>query len=351
MSPENKVMTAKEAVSKFVKDGDLFCTANFLHCIPYALIHEVIRQQKKDLTLCSSSSIEEMDELLSGGCTSKIITTYYHRAGGRRYKRELDRKLFENEVEIEDYTNFSMTTRFMAGALGYEFMPVMKSVKEADVFRKRTLEGDNKFKVIESPFSGKETVLVPAINPDVAVVHVQRADKYGNAQMWGNSTVVKWCALSAKKIIVSCEEIVDHEKIKRSPFLTVVPAFRTSAVCEIPWGSHPSPVAGYYNTDITFRSFYFANALSNISNQKWIEEWVLERKDRADYIEHYIERFTEEPLDVLKVNEFMSDSVNLGYKQKYWKYNERVGGEFLHKLAQTREEYNEKLKEYGELDL
>ncbi|MHA1148505.1 MAG: CoA transferase subunit A [Promethearchaeota archaeon] len=351
MGLQEKVMSAKEAISQFVHDGDLFCTANFLHAIPYALLHEIIRQHKTDLTVCSCSSIEEMDELLSGGCSSKFITTYYHRAGGIRYKRELDRALLEKRVEIEDYTNFTMATRFMAGALGYEFMPVLKSVMQSDVFNIRTLEGENKFKVIKSPFSGENTILIPAINPDVAVVHVQRCDKYGNAQMWGNSTVVKWSALSARKIIVSCEEIVENERIRRSPFLTIIPSFRVNAVCHIPWGAHPSPVAGYYDTDITFRSFFFANALAKRSNEHWIREWILDREDREDYINHYIKRFTKEPLEVLKVNKLISDSVNLGYKQKYWKYNERVGEEFLHKLAQTRKEYQEKTEEYGELDL
>ncbi len=350
MSQDNKIMTAEDAVTKFVNNGEIFCTANFLHSIPYALIHEVIRQQKKDLTVCSCSSIEEMDEMLSGGCTSKMITSYYHRAGGAQYKRELDRALREKRVQIEDYTNFTMATRFMAGALGYDLMPVMKSVIESDVYRIRTLEGDNKFKVIKSPFSGKDVVLVPALNPDVAVVHVQRCDKHGNAQMWGNSTVVKWSALSARKIIVSCEEIVDHELIKRSPFLTILPSFRVNAVVEIPWGAHPSPLAGYYNTDLNFRSLFFANSLVKRSNERWIKDWILDRKDREDYINHYINRFTKEPLDVLKVNEFMSDSVNLGYKKKYWEFNERLGMEFLHKIAQTREEYDQKTEEYGELD-
>ncbi len=349
--PEEKVMNEKEAIAKFINDGETLCTANFLHAIPYGLIHEIIRQQKKNLTACSCSSIEEMDLLLSGGCINKIITTYYHRAGGIRYKRELDRALLDKRVTIEDYTNFTMASRFMAGALGYEFLPVLKSVMYSDVFNIRTIEGNNKFQVIESPFSGEKVVLVPAIRPDVAVVHVQRADKFGNAQMWGNLTTVKWSALSAKKIIVSCEEIVDHEKITRSPFLTIIPAFRVNAVCKIPMGAHPSPVAGYYDTDITFRSFYFAAALSPISNEKFVKEWILDRKDRHDYLNHYIERFTKEPLDSLTVKEYMSDSVNLGYKDKYWAHNARLGEEFCIKIAQNRAQYDKLTEKYGELDL
>ncbi|MFO8019623.1 MAG: CoA-transferase [Promethearchaeia archaeon] len=341
----NKIMDIKDAVKKFVKAGEMLVTCNFLHGNPYAIVHEIIRRGVKDLTVTSCSSIEEMDLLLSGGCLSKIITSYYHRAGGRRYKRELDRTLYEDEIEIEDYSNFTMVSMFMAGALGYDFMPVMKSVKHSDIYKVRTFRNEKKMKTIKSPFTGEETVVVPALNPDVAIVHVQRADKYGNAQYWGSEGTLKWSALSAKKIIVSCEEIVSHEKIKRSPFLTVIPAFRTSAVCEIPWGGHPSPMAGYYNTDITFRSLYFGQALSGIANEKWLEEWVYEREDREDYIDHYIQRFGKEPLNVLKVNEFMSDQINMGYKKKYWQDG------FCHKIGQTRESYKEKTEEKGELEI
>jgi len=346
MSKEiNKVMSVKEAVSKFVENGEMLVTANFLHGIPYALVHEIIRHEKKNLTFVSCSSVEEGDLLLSGGCLSKIIISYYHRAGGIRYKRELDRVLLKKNVEFEDYSNFTMASMFMAGALGYSFMPVMKAIKETDVFNIRTIKGEDKFKIIKCPFTGKETVVVPALNPDIAIVHVQRADKYGNAQFWGSLGTLKWSALASKKIIVSCEEIVDHEIIKHSPFLTIIPGFRVSAVCEEPWGAHPSPLAGYYNTDINFRSLYFGQTLSNIANKKWIEEWVSGRKNRKDYLDHYIKRFGQEPLDILKVHEYLSDQVNMGYKQKYWQ------DDFCHKIAQTREQYKEKTLEYGELDL
>ncbi|MBD3197565.1 MAG: hypothetical protein GF317_21100, partial [Candidatus Lokiarchaeota archaeon] len=223
-----KLMSLDKAVAEFVHDGDMLALSNFLHCNPYAIIHEIIRQKVKNLTVVMCSAIEEIDLLLSGDCVSKIITSYYHRAGGRRYKRELDRALFEKKIEYEDYSNFTMCSMFMAGALGYEFLPVLKSVKESDIYNKRTFCSENKMKTISGPFTGKETVVVPALNPDVAIVHVQRADKYGNAQLWGSEGTIKWTALSGKNIIVTCEEIVDHEKIKRSPFLTVIPSFRTS---------------------------------------------------------------------------------------------------------------------------
>ncbi len=345
MTLDNKVMNIKDAVSKFVDNGDMLVTANFVHGIPYALVHEIIRQEKRKLTFVSCSSVEEGDLLLSGECLSKIIISYYHRAGGIRYKRELDRVLIKDGIDFEDYSNFTMAAMFMAGALGYTFMPVLKSIKNSDLFNKRTFLGENKFKVIECPFTGKETILVPALNPDVAIVHVQRADKYGNAQFWGSLGTLKWSALASKKIIVSCEEIVDHDVIKHSPFLTIIPGFRVNAVCEEPWGAHPSCLAGYYDHDINFRSLYFGQTLSNVANKKWIDEWIYGRKDRKEYIAHIIERFGEEPLKKLKVEQYLSDQINMGFKQPYWR------DDFCHKIAQTKQEYNDKTIEYGELDL
>jgi len=338
-------MPIKEAVTKYINDGDMLVSSNFLHSIPYATICEIIRQKIKDLIIVVCSAIEEVDLLLSGKCVSKIITSYYHRAGGRRYKRELDRALFDKEIEYEDYSNFTVMSMLTAGAMGYNFLPVMKSVKNSDIFNKRTFCGEDKLKTIKSPFSGEEIVVVPALNPDVAIVHVQRADKFGNAQFWGSEGTVKWSALSAKKVIVTCEEIVDHEKIKRSPFLTIIPSFRTTAVCEVPMGAHPSPVAGYYNTDIVFRSMFFTKNFSSVGNEEFMEEWVYKPKSRQEYITHYIEKYGREPLDYLKIKDFMSDQVNMGYKQRYWQED------FIHNLALTRQEYEKLTEEEGELEL
>jgi glutaconate CoA-transferase subunit A len=341
----NKIMPLTEAVAKFISDGDMVVNANFLSSIPYAIIHEIIRQGKKNLTGVSCSSIEELDQMLSVGCLSKIITSYYHRAGGKTYKRELDRALKDKRVQLEDYSNFTVMSMLMAGAMGYSFVPALKSVKESDIFRLRTFKGDNKIKTIPCPFTGEETVVVPALNPDVAIVHVQRCDELGNAQYWGSEGTVKWSALAAKKIIVSCEELVEHEKIKRSPFLTVIPGFRVNAVCVEPMGAHPSPVAGYYNHDNLFRASFFSFAFGQAANEKFISEWILDRKDRKDYIDHYISRFGQKPLEILKVNEYMSDSVNMGYKNKYWR------GDFCDEIALTRDEYEKKTEELGELEL
>ena len=141
----NKIMSTREAVAKFVEDGDMLVNANFLHGNPYALVHEIIRQKKKNLTVVSCSNIEETDLLLAGGCVNKIIISYYHRAGGKTYKRELDRALREKTVEFEDYTNFTMCAMLKAGAEGKTFAQVLSSVKHSDVYNIRTIMGENKF--------------------------------------------------------------------------------------------------------------------------------------------------------------------------------------------------------------
>jgi len=342
---KQKLITIKEAVSGLIKDGDTVVIGNFLHGTPYAIIHEIIRQKKKKLTIISSSSIEEIDLLIGGGCISKVITSYYHRAGGKLYQRCLDRTLKDKSIEFEDYSNFTVISMLMAGALGYSFMPVLNSIKESDVFRIRTFMGEDKFKVIKCPFTSKETVVVPALNPDVAIVHVQRADMHGNAQFYGSLGTLKWSALAAKKVIVSCEELVDHEKIKRTPFLTIIPGFRVNAVCEEPLGAHPSPLAGYYNTDINFRSLYYGYAGNQIAFDNFIKEWIYDRKDRKDFFDHYVKRFGREPLELLKVNDYMSEQINLGFKMPYWQKD------FCTKIALTKEQYYKKVEDMGELDL
>ena len=158
-------------------------------------------------------------------------------------------RLMAGTIEIEDYTNFQYNAMMLAGMHGFDFIQVLEGTIETDLFRKRTFMGENKYRIIKSPYTGKDILTVPAINPDVCIVHVQRADKYGNAQYWGALGSVAAAALASKRIILSCEEIVEHDVIQSSPHLTIIPAFRVDALIEIPWNAHPTEVLGYYNID------------------------------------------------------------------------------------------------------
>ncbi|MGQ9723031.1 MAG: CoA transferase subunit A [Candidatus Jordarchaeum sp.] len=308
----DKVMATSEAVKKFVSDGEQVCIGNFLQSSPFALIHEIIRQKKKNLILWSTSLIEEADLLIAGGCLKRIVTAFSFRAGGTNYGNEFERALKEKRVEVEDYSNYSVLAMLMAGAMGQTFMQIPIGLKYSDVFRKRSFMGENKFKEMECPFTGKKVLLVPAANPDVAIVHVQRVDVEGNAQLWGALGTAKWASLACKKIIVSAEEIVDHEIIERSPHHTIIPSFRVNAVVLEPWGAHPAEVHGYYDMDFFFRGMIGAMNWSHESIRHFLFEWVYNLEGRQEYIAHYIERFGKIYLERLKAKPYYSVPVNYG---------------------------------------
>lgn len=313
----DKVMDAREAVKRFIRDGQDLASGNFLHAIPYALIHEIIRQRKRNLTFWLLSAIDEVDLLLAGGCVRRVVTSYVHRAFG--LPTEFDRALREGRVELEDYTNFTLLARFKAGAMGYPFMPVLYGVKWTDIYRVRSFLGEKKFGEVECPFTGQKVLVVPPVNPDVAIVHVQRVDEQGNAQLWGSAACAKWVCFAAKKVIVSAEEIVDGQTIKRTPNYTVVPGFKVDAVVEEPWGAHPNAVLGYYGEDETFRGmFYISNASSELL-KRFMDEWVYGVDSRQEYVKKYVERFGFRALQRLRAKTRMSDSVNFGVPSEgYW---------------------------------
>jgi len=155
-------------------------------------------------------------------------------------------------------------------------------------------------------------VVVKGRNPDVAVVHVQRADKSGNAQLWGALINTKWACLASQKVIVSCEQVVDEETILRSPHLTIVPGFRVCAVVEEPWGAHPSDVIGFYDYDMIFRSLFFMQTMSEEGGKAWMDEWIYGIEDRQAYLQHYTDRFGLKYLNDLRARPFLSIPADYG---------------------------------------
>ena len=341
----SKVMTAKEAVEKFVPDGSSISIANFLTAAPFALVHEIIRQRKKDLFVWSQSGIEEIDLLIAGGCAKKVVTAYNYRAGGEWTSTEFERAVKEGRLEVEDLSNFTVLAMLWAGACGFEFMPVLGGIKETDVFKVRTILGEDKFKIVKSPFTGQDVVVVKGVQPDVAIFHCQRADAMGNAQYWGSIGNSKWASLACKHIIVSCEEIVEHEIIQYSPHLTLLPGFRVDAVVEAPWGAHPAEVLGHYNFDLAFRAgFYFQNASSE-GLKGFMKEWIYDVADRNEYISHYVHKFGMEHLNKRRARSHPSYSANYGYAPlTVWDANN-----YSEELAMTKEEFGKVLEERGEV--
>ena len=309
---ENKVMSAKEAVYQFVADGEELIIGNYTVGTCVELVYEICRQGKKGLTLFSQSGILDVDVLVNAGCIDRLVSTYVLRSGGKKGGGAVQRAMQAGTLEWEDYTNFNYNARLVAGMHGFSFMQVFEGVMATDLFTKRGFMGEDKYRVITCPYTGKTILTVPAANPDNCIIHVQRADKYGNAQYWGSMGSVAAAALCSKKIIVSCEEIVEHDVIQGSPHFTIIPAYRVNAVVEVPWGAHPTKVLGYYNQDRSFYGiFTMANATAD-GAQEWMGEWVYGCPDREAYLDHYAERFGTGMLDRIKAKVFYSTPANYG---------------------------------------
>ncbi len=308
----NKIMTAKEAVASFVHDGDVLIIGNYTVSMACGLVFEIVRQKKRGLTHCSQSGHLIDEILVDGGCADRLITTFVLNAGGTEGGSAVTRAWKQGRLQLEDYTNYHYNARLVAGMHGFSFMPVFEGIVHTDIFRKRGFMGEDKFKIITCPFTGKDKVLVPALNPDVCVVHVQRADRFGNAQYWGAMGSVQAAALASKRIIVSCEEIVEHDVIQSSPHLTIIPAYRVDAVVEMPWGAHPSDVIGYYNSDWLALVVFYQALQTEAGMKAWMDEWIYGCRDHGDYMKHYIECAGMDMLNSLKARPFYSAPANYG---------------------------------------
>ena len=309
---KNKVMTAQEAVSRFVQDGDHLVIGNYTVGTCAALVFEVIRQQRKGLTLYSQSGVFDVEVLVAGGCVDRLVTTYVYRAGGKEGGSAVERALKAGTLEMEDYTNFQYNARMVAGMHGFSFMQVLEGAMVTDLFKKRSFMGEEKYKVITCPYTGRQILTVPAANPDVCIVHVQRADKFGNAQYWGALGSVAAASLASKRIVVSCEEIVEHDIIQSSPHLTLIPGYRVDAVVEAPWGAHPTEVLGYYNLDRMMYAMFFLSDMTGDGLKVWMDEWVYGCTDRHAYLDHYMAKHGAEMLDAIRAKSYFSAPANYG---------------------------------------
>ncbi|MEM2385256.1 MAG: CoA-transferase [Candidatus Bathyarchaeia archaeon] len=310
-SSDDKVMTMKEAIKKFVNDGDTIWLGGINHHQAMAAMHEIARQKKRNLTLIGL--ILDASVLFAAKCVKKILLSFSNAVRYRSYENSLI-KLCEDEgihIEIEEYSNFALSLRLLAGSLGIPFI-VTKTLLGTDY-----LKVNPNIKVIECPFTGEKLLALPALNPDVAIIHVQRSDHAGNAQKWGMIGADDIAAKAAKKIIVSCEEIVEPDVIRRDPNRTIIMGFRVNAVVEEPWGAHPWFVYGYYDVDFPFLSRYIippekGDYLEIIRN--YMNEWVYGVESRREYIEKYIKVYGRERLESLKIkHKISSGEVNYGY--------------------------------------
>lgn len=271
-----KVISLAEAVNTFVNDGDTIYAAGFTHLIPFAAGHEIIRQKKRDLVLARATPDLIYDQMVAASCARKVIFSYMGNPGVGSL-RILRQAIEQGKLEWEEYSHFGMITRLQAGASGLPFLPM----NQTGVF---DLEKANpNIKRIRDPYGGKDVIVVPALNPDVTIVHVQRADPNGNAHLWGIIGEQKEAAFAAKKVILTTEEIVDEAVIRSDPNRTLIPDIIVDAVCVVPYACHPSYAQGYYDRDNEFYLQWDKISESTESIKSWLDEWVFNVVDRNEY--------------------------------------------------------------------
>ncbi len=271
-----KLISLKEAISNYVRDGDTVYAAGFTHLIPFAAGHEIIRQERKNLTLARATPDLIYDQMVAAGCAGKVIFSYMGNPGVGSL-RIVRAAIEKGELDWEEYSHFGMITRLQAGASGLPFLP-MNQTGATDLERANPL-----IKRVTDPYSGQEVIVVPALNPDVAIVHVQRADENGNAHLWGIIGEQKEVAFAAKRVILTAEEIVDEQVIRSDPNRTLIPGFIVDAVCHVPHAAHPSYAQGYYDRDNEFYLRWDKLSETTDATKQYLDEWVYGVKDRAEY--------------------------------------------------------------------
>ena len=272
----NKVLSLSEAIHNHVHSGDTVYAAGFTHLIPFAAGHEIIRQGLQDLVVARATPDLIYDQLVAAGCVRKVIFSYMGNPGVGSL-RIVRGEIEAGNLEWEEYSHFSMITRLQAGAAGLPFMP-MNPTGAGDLER-----SNPKYRRVTDPYSGQEVVTVAALNPDVAIVHVQRADTEGNAQIWGIIGEQKEAAFAAQRVILTAEEIVSQEAIRADPNRTLIPGFIVDAVCQVPFAAHPSYTQGYYDRDNAFYLDWDGISRDVETVRSYLDEWVYGVKDRDEY--------------------------------------------------------------------
>ena len=277
----DKRMSLKEAISRFVFDGCSIAFSGMGGQQVVAPTYEIVRQGQKNLTLMGDSPCEVGDYLLGTGQIKRLEVAWlaFAVAGVSPNFRRASEKGIPHTVEICEYSNYTMGLRFLAGAVGVPFMPT-KSLMGS------SLEDYNDtIKVIDDPYKGEKVALVPAAIPDVAIIHVNRADKLGNAQFLGFASNADNIARAAKRTIITCEEIVSTDEIRKIPVLTNIPQYVVDAVVEVPYGSHPWNMSYAYAYDMPFHMQMMARIETEEGFKAWMDEWAYGCKDHDEYCE------------------------------------------------------------------
>ncbi|MFZ0038868.1 MAG: CoA-transferase [Candidatus Acidiferrales bacterium] len=275
-------MTMQDAMARHVPSGSMVLLgAQMEQMIPFAAGHELIRQGRRDLTVVGPISDILFDQMIGAGCVSKVMAAWVGNvsAGVGYCLRRATEQNIPRRIDMTDYSNFTMALALHSAALGIPFLPTYSTLG-SDLLKK-----NGNLREFVSPVNEDKLVAVRALRPDVAILHVQRADKFGNAHIWGSLGVAVDGARAARKVIIVAEEIVAAEVIASDPNRTLVPGFLVASVVHEPGGAHPSPVQGYYGRDHEFFTDYHAQSRKLEDFEHWLEKWVVRMADRRAYLD------------------------------------------------------------------
>ncbi|GAB7389348.1 CoA transferase subunit A [Bacillaceae bacterium] len=307
-----KVQSMKEAITQYVQDGDLIYLGGWQGNVPYAAAHEIIRQNKKNLKLIAGASCEVGDHLIAAGCVNEVYISWIGNDAtkGSHAIRRAWQQGIPHRLTIHDFNNMGIIAMLLAGYYNLPFVPV-KGMVGTDLIKYNSI-----IRYTRDPFSNEDLPVVPAMRPDVAILHVQRADENGNCHRWGALSLDQLAGMAAKKVIITCEELVTSDLIRHDPNRTMIPGIKVSAVVHEPWGAHPSHMPGFYEADWEFRINVSGKASREVeTHEAYLREWVYGVEDRKAYLEHYVQRFGYEKLEKLRLKEpLLSGSVNYGWR-------------------------------------
>jgi glutaconate CoA-transferase subunit A len=280
-APAGKLTSLAEAIRRHVPDGASVALGTALEClIPFAAAHELVRQGRRDLTLVGPISDICFDQLIAAGSVRRVVAAWVgnvQHGSAYAFRRAVEQGV-PRAIEVEDHSNFSMALALEAAALGVPYLPT-RSLLGTDVLARNPA-----LRTERCPFTGVPLVLVPALAPDVAVLHVQRADPEGNCHAWGPTGVSAAAGKASRAVIVIAEELVPPGTIQSDPNRTLLPGFLVSAVVHLPWGAHPSPVQGHYNRDHAAYADWHARSATADGAAAWLDRWVRDVPDHAGYV-------------------------------------------------------------------
>ena len=269
----------RDAIAAHVHDGDTVVIEGFTHLICFAAGHEIIRQRRRNLTLCRLTPDLIYDQMIAAGCARKLVFSWAGNPGAgslHAFRRAVEGK--GQPLELEEYSHFGMVARLSAGASRLPFW-TLRNYMGTDL-----PAANPRIRTVTCPYTGEVLATVPALNPDVTVVHAQRADARGNTQIWGLLGVQKEAAFASRRVIVVVEELVDEAEIRADPNRTLIPGLTVDAVVVEPWGAHPSYAQGYYDRDNEFYIAWEPISRDPAALARYLDEFVYGVAGRAEYV-------------------------------------------------------------------